>query len=105
MEDGVVTPEERRAQGHGELPVPPRLLTTSAPTSRAAALADQGVIWQPAFLVGPDVRAGRLVELLPQWRGPELEVHAVYPSRAHLAGKVRAMVDFLASAFEQPGWR
>ena len=88
-----------------EVTVRPRMRTNSGDTCRAAALADQGVIWQPAFLVGPDVRAGRLVELLPQWRGPELEVHAVYPSRAHLAGKVRAMVDFLASAFEQPGWR
>ena len=83
----------------------PRLRTNSGDTCRAAALADQGVIYQPAFLVGPDVRAGRLVELLPVWRGPQLEIHAVYPSRTHLSGKVRAMVDFLASAFDQPGWR
>jgi DNA-binding transcriptional LysR family regulator len=84
--------------------VQPRLRTNSGDTCRAAALADQGVIYQPAFLVGPDVRAGRLVELLPQWRGPALDIYAVYPSRTHLSGKVRAMVDFLAAAFQQPGW-
>lgn len=88
-----------------DVTVRPRLRTNSGDTCRAAALADQGVIWQPAFLVGPDVRAGRLVELLPGWRGPGLEIFVVYPSRAHLSGKVRAMVDFLAAAFEQPGWR
>ena len=88
-----------------EVTVRPRLRTNSGDTCRAAALADQGVIYQPAFLVGPDVRAGRLVELLPGWRGPALEIHAVYPSRTHLSGKVRAMVDFLAAAFDQPGWR
>ncbi len=88
-----------------EVTVRPRLRTNSGDTCRAAALADQGVIYQPAFLVGPDVRAGRLVELLPGWRGPQLEIHAVYPSRTHLSGKVRAMVDFLAAAFDQPGWR
>jgi DNA-binding transcriptional LysR family regulator len=82
-----------------------RLRTNSGDTCRAAALADQGVIWQPAFLVGADLRAGRLVELLPGWHGPELLVHAVWPSRHHLPGKVRAMVDFLAAAFAQPGWR
>ena len=85
--------------------VRPRLRTNSGDTCRAAALADQGVIYQPAFLVGPDVRAGRLVELLPGWRGPSLDIHAIYPSRTHLSGKVRAMVDFLAAAFDQPGWR
>ena len=79
--------------------------TNSGDTCRAAALADQGVIYQPAFLVGPDLRTGRLVELLSDWRGPTLDIHAVYPSRTHLSGKVRAMVDFLAQAFVQPGWR
>jgi DNA-binding transcriptional LysR family regulator len=88
-----------------EVTVRPRLRTNSGDTCRAAALADQGVIWQPAFLVGPDVRAGRLVALLSGWHSPELEIFAIYPSRAHLSGKVRAMVDFLAAAFEQPGWR
>ena len=82
-----------------------RLRTNSGDTCRAAALADQGVIWQPAFLVGADLHAGRLVELLPHWQGPELTIHAVWPSRHHLPGKVRAMVDFLAAAFAQPGWR
>jgi DNA-binding transcriptional LysR family regulator len=88
-----------------EVTVRPRLRTNSGDTCRAAALADQGVIYQPAFLVGPDVRAGRLVALLPGWQGTALDLHAVYPSRAHLSGKVRAMVDFLADSFVQPGWR
>jgi DNA-binding transcriptional LysR family regulator len=91
--------------GDVSVTVAPRLRTNSGDTCRAAALADQGVVYQPAFLVGPDVRAGRLVELLPAWRGPTLDIHAVYPSRTHLSGKVRAMVDFLAGAFQQPGWR
>lgn len=85
--------------------VRPCLRANSGDTCRAAALADQGVIFQPAFIVGPDLRAGRLVELLPHWQGPELAVQALYPSRQHLSGKVRAMVDFLAQAFRQPGWK
>lgn len=82
----------------------PRLHANSGDTCRAAALADQGLVLQPGFLVGPDLKAGRLVEVLPQHRGPELDIHAVYPSRKHLSGKVRAMVDFLVEAFRQPGW-
>lgn len=81
-----------------------RLRANSGDTCRAAALAHQGIVLQPAFIVGADLQAGRLVELLPQWRGPALTVQAVYPSRQHLSGKVRAMVDFLVEAFRQPTW-
>ena len=82
----------------------PRLRANSGDTCRAAALADQGIIYQPAFLVGEDLRAGRLVQVLPALRGPAIAIHAVYPSRKHLPGKVRAMVDFLAAAFQTPAW-
>jgi DNA-binding transcriptional LysR family regulator len=82
----------------------PRLRANSGDTCRAAALADQGVIYQPQFLVGEDVRAGRLVRVLPALLGPVISIHVVYPSRKHLAGKVRAMVDFLGAAFQTPVW-
>ena len=83
----------------------PRLRANSGDTCRTAALADQGVIYQPGFLVGDDIRAGRLVRVLPALQGPSLGIHAVYPTRKHLPGKVRAMVDFLALAFKTPGWK
>jgi DNA-binding transcriptional LysR family regulator len=74
-------------------------------TAREAALAGQGVIWQPAFLVGDDLREGRLVPLLPGYRMPDIDVLAVYPSRRHLSAKVRVMVDFLVEAFKAaPAW-
>lgn len=81
-----------------------RLRANSGDTCRAAALADQGVIYQPGFLVADDIRHGRLLQLLPQLRGAPIAIHAVYPTRKHLPGKVRAMVDFLVSAFQIPAW-
>tara|TARA_R110002049_G_scaffold165815_1_gene331699 strand:- start:1232 stop:2113 length:882 start_codon:yes stop_codon:yes gene_type:complete len=68
-------------------------------TCRAVALVDQGIILQPDFVVGDDVKAGRLVELMPEYRAGELGVHAVYPSRRHVAPKVRAAIDFLSEHF------
>ncbi|RJG13475.1 LysR family transcriptional regulator [Pseudomonas cavernicola] len=74
-------------------------------TARAAALAGRGVIWQPTFLIGDDLRSGRLVPLLPGYRLPEIDVLAMYPSRRHLSAKVRVMVDFLVEAFSGvPPW-
>ncbi|MFC3106378.1 LysR family transcriptional regulator [Undibacterium arcticum] len=79
--------------------------TNNGDTARAAALAGLGIIWQPSFLIGADLRAGRLVPLLPGYRLPDIDVLAVYPSRRHLSAKVRVMVDFLADAFkETPPW-
>ena len=75
------------------------LQTNNGDTATAAALAGLGIVWQPTFIVGPDLRAGRLVPLLPGYRVPDIDILAVYPSRRHLSAKVRAMIDFLAEEF------
>jgi DNA-binding transcriptional LysR family regulator len=79
--------------------------TNNGDTAAAAARAGLGVVWQPTFLVGPDLRAGRLVPLLPGWRVPDIDILAVYPSRRQLSAKVRAVIDFLADEFSgTPPW-
>jgi DNA-binding transcriptional LysR family regulator len=80
----------------------PCIHTNNGDTCRAAALAHQGIILQPSFLVGEDLAAGRLVELLPTYQSLEMGIYAVYPSRKHVPPKVRALVDFLAAHFALP---
>lgn len=91
-------------QGAVAVRVRPWIRTNSGDTCRVAALQDQGIVLQPDFLVGPDLAAGTLVELLPGYRAAELGIHAVYASRKHLPHKTRALVDFLVEAFARPGW-
>ncbi len=83
----------------------PHFHTNNGDTCRAAALDHQGIILQPDFLIGRDLADGRLVRLLPELEGEEIGIYAVYPTRKHLSGKVRGLVDFLATAFTQPSWR
>jgi DNA-binding transcriptional LysR family regulator len=59
-----------------------------------------GIVFEPAFIVGPDVRAGRLVPLLQEFTAPPTPIYAVYPSRKHLSAKVRTFVEFLVVRFE-----
>jgi DNA-binding transcriptional LysR family regulator len=59
-----------------------------------------GIVFEPAFIVGPEVRAGRLVPLLQEFMPPPVPIYAVYPSRKHLSAKVRSFVDFLVERFE-----
>jgi len=58
-----------------------------------------GIVFEPAFIVGPDVRAGRLVPLLQEFVPPPVPIFALYPSRKHLSAKVRRFVEFLLERF------
>lgn len=64
-----------------------------------AAAQGAGIVFEPAFIVGPDVRAGRLVPLLQEFVPPPIPIYAVYPSRKHLSAKVRVFVEFLVARF------
>lgn len=71
---------------------------------RAALLAGQGVGWQPTFIVGDDIRAGRLLWVLGE-HGDDVGIYAVYPHGRHLSAKIRAFVDFLAERLcAAPSW-
>jgi DNA-binding transcriptional LysR family regulator len=84
--------------------IQPCVRTNSGDTCLAGALHHQGIVLQPSFLVAPELRAGRLVELMPGYRSIELGVYVVYPSRKHVTRKVRALVDFLVAWFAVPRW-
>jgi DNA-binding transcriptional LysR family regulator len=90
--------------GEREVATRPRLRANSGDTCRAVALSHGGIVLQPSFLVGEDLAAGRLVEILPQYHGPQLNIYAVYPTRRQLPARVRILIDFLADSFGRPGW-
>ncbi|WP_024508313.1 LysR family transcriptional regulator [Bradyrhizobium sp. ARR65] len=72
----------------------------------AAAVAGQGIIYQPTFIVADDLRAGHLVQLALDLPPSELlAVYAVYLPHRHPPAKVRAFIDFLAGQFApEPPW-
>jgi DNA-binding transcriptional LysR family regulator len=72
------------------------LITNSGETLRSAALQGVGISLAAGFLVAGDLKAGRLVRLLPEYRPVEMAMNAVYPHRHHLSAKVRSFIDLLA---------
>ena len=91
-------------EGPVNVKVSPRMRTNSGDTCCAAALQHQGIVLQPSFMVGTHLRSGALVEVLPQYRAIELDIHAVYASRKHVTPKVRVLIDFLVEAFRVRTW-
>jgi DNA-binding transcriptional LysR family regulator len=81
-----------------------RYIANDVSARHEAALADWGVASLPEFAVGDDLRAGRLVQVLPDWlfepRAYSGPVWLLYPPNRLLPPKVRALIDWLV---EQSG--
>lgn len=78
------------------VPIVPRIEINDGQSLCRAAVAGVGITLLPGFIVGPDVRAGRLVPLFQEWELPPVPLHVVYPANRHIAVKVRNFVAFLA---------
>jgi len=87
------------ARGGEEVDVPIRsaLSSTDGEVPHAAALADGGIAMKSSWDVVDDIRAGRLVRVLPEYWGITQALRVVQPVRAHRPQRVRAFVDFVES--------
>lgn len=77
-----------------------RVDVNSPNVARQAALAGLGFVMVPHLVVSDDIAAGRLLPVLEAFETSAIAIHAVYPHRRHLSGKVRAFIDFLVRWFD-----
>ncbi|CUA98420.1 LysR family transcriptional regulator [Thiomonas bhubaneswarensis] len=85
-------PEGEQAQVRHQ----PRLVSSSMPALREAAMAGAGIVQLPLMMVQAQLAAGQLSHVLPGWAPRPEIIHAVFASRRGLLPAVRALVDFLA---------
>ncbi len=76
-----------------------RMTVNNGDVLAEAARRGQGIIMMPTFIVGNDLRQGRLKTVLSGYRPPVLVMSALYPPNRHLTVKVRVFIDFLVSRF------
>lgn len=62
---------------------------------REATLVGAGLSVLPDYVVAPDIAAGRLIHVLPQWALPRGDIQAVFPTLHYRPSKVRAFVELL----------
>ncbi|HBS22188.1 MAG TPA: LysR family transcriptional regulator, partial [Thalassospira sp.] len=56
------------------------------------------------FHVQGDLKAGTLVEILPDWNpNDEQLIHAIFAGHEHLAARIRAFIDFLVNHIDPHG--
>lgn len=86
--------------------IEPRLSSNDGEVVRGWALAGRGIILRSEWDVAGDLRAGRLVRLLPGHALPDAPVTALLgaPRRAR-AARTRRFLDALAAALDPAPWR
>lgn len=92
-------------RGRQTVPVDGPLIANNGDMLCGAALAGMGIVRLPTFIVGHQLRKGRLEVVLADHPLPEQGIHAVYPHGRNLSPKVRVFVDFLADYLgPEPYW-
>ena len=87
-------------RGEYKVPISGDLVANSGDALLAAAVAGQGVIYQPHFIVGEALNQGKLVDLVLD--KPVMDIggiHVIYPPDRHPPAKVRVMIDYLVEVF------
>lgn len=74
-------------------------VTDDAAIAHQWAVSGAGLVYKSELDLVHDLEAGRLVRLLPGWRGERYPLNAVLPSNRFVTARVRALVDFLADKF------
>ncbi len=107
----IVGAAQFRFRPHGsaqwvELPVTERLSTNDTAVLRRAVLQGGGIAILPTYLVGDDLKQGRLVRVLPTLEPETLGIHAIFLSRQHQPLALRLLVDHLVERFggDVPPW-
>jgi DNA-binding transcriptional LysR family regulator len=87
------------------VPIRSVLCSNNGDVLAEAAKAGQGIASLPTFIVGDDLRAGRLRIVLADAPPAALGIFALYVPGRYLAAKTRLFVDFLSRRFgDPPSW-
>ncbi|MDH0127160.1 LysR family transcriptional regulator [Brucella intermedia GD04153] len=93
--------KDREAQ---EIAVSSDLATDSGDTLRTWCVAGLGVSLRELWDVADDLRAGRLVHVLPGWEEEASPISFVRPRREPVPKRLGAFGDFLAQLWRNPPW-
>jgi LysR family transcriptional activator of dmlA len=68
---------------------------------RSWALSGEGISWEAYWDVADDIAAGRLVELLPNYQCPLIELFATFPPSKPIPPRIRLFVDYMLQTMEK----
>lgn len=88
----LIGPEQRSHRA----PHRPRFSSADPMVVKQGVLADAGVALLPKMVCREELESGRIVQILPEWRGTTRFLHAIYPSRQGLSLIARRFIELLS---------
>jgi DNA-binding transcriptional LysR family regulator len=93
---GVIMPWQFAKNGRQvEVAVEGRLTLNDPELAVRAALDGVGVLYTALGYAAPEIKAGRLVPLLEDWRAPSAAIFLYYPGRRQVPVPLQAFIEFL----------
>ncbi|HEY0955370.1 MAG TPA: LysR family transcriptional regulator [Roseateles sp.] len=86
------------------LGIRPALATDSLYAAREAARLGLGAALLSGWSVRQDIETGRLVRLLPGWRGSALPVQLLYPNPPAPTARLRYFIEAMRRSMAEPLW-
>ena len=87
-------------QVHHTLSTQPRLLVDDFAILKQTLLDGIGITAMPDYMCKNELALGKLIQILPEWSLPKLDVYALYPQNRSKIPKVKAFLDFVTKAYK-----
>lgn len=81
-------------RGSIQAPLPGKILVNHLEMVKKMALLDQGIAYLPSWFVFEEIKSGKLMRILPEWRSSLTPLHFVYPAQRFVTPKLSAFMDF-----------
>lgn len=94
-----------RARSVMQVRIEPRLASNDGDVVREWAIAGHGIILRSEWSVADDLREGRLVRLLGDYRLPSADIVAFVGPRRSLSARTSRFVEYLKAALVPVAWR
>ncbi|HZZ12674.1 MAG TPA: LysR family transcriptional regulator [Paraburkholderia sp.] len=87
------------SSGVVSVPVAGRLRIDNADALRRAVLAGMGIAMLPSILIDADLKANRLIEVLPDFAAPVRPLNLLYLRDRQMSPKLRSFIEFVMERF------
>lgn len=84
-----------------EFKITPKMLVDDFMMLKQMTIEGLGVAIIPNYMCQKELENGQLVQILPMWGLPDVDVYSLYPKHRLNIPKVKAFMDFIHAAFKQ----
>jgi len=88
-------------KGSLNVSVPGKVMINHLEMLKMMALMDDGIAYLPTTFVYPEVKSGKLVRILPEWRSALSPIHFVYPAQRFVTPKLSSFIEHASSALKR----